>query len=180
MSIIFSDVCRQLLVCGNGVNTFGSTFCEKWLKLKFEWLSYGNENWVRWESTILRFRQYKNGLLIKLVRTLLRDDERPRRSRTAKSYGIVSHDHWLKVRELAGIANVSIDHIQYILQDVLGMKKLRARWMPDLLIVDQKRLRMKTSQEYLDFFKRNPAEFLRRFITVDKSWIHRYRSETKQ
>jgi len=29
-------------------------------------------------------------------------------------------------------------------------------------------------------FKRNPKEFLRRFITVDETWIHYYTPETKE
>jgi len=29
----------------------------------------------------------------------------------------------------------------------------------------------------LDMFKRNPKEFLRRFVTVDETWIHHYTPE---
>jgi len=29
-------------------------------------------------------------------------------------------------------------------------------------------------------FKRNPKEFLRRFVTVDETWIHHYTPETKE
>jgi len=60
------------------------------------------------------------------------------------------------------------------------MKKLSARWVPRLLTVDQKSIRMNVSQECLNIFKRNPTNFLRRFITVDETWIHHYTPEMKQ
>jgi len=39
---------------------------------------------------------------------------------------------------------------------------------------------MTTSKHCLDMFKRNPKEFLRRFVTVDETWIHHYTPETKE
>ena len=63
----------------------------------------------------------------------------------------------------------------------LGMTKLSSRWVPRLLIVEQKWNRMITSAHCLDMFKRNPKEFIRRFVTVDETWIHHYTPEmTKQ
>ena len=32
----------------------------------------------------------------------------------------------------------------------------------------------------LTLFRRNPSEFLRRYITVNESWIHVYMFETKE
>ena len=37
-----------------------------------------------------------------------------------------------------------------------------------------------TSDQCLTLFKRNPKEFLRRFVTVDDTWIHWYTLETKK
>jgi hypothetical protein len=34
--------------------------------------------------------------------------------------------------------------------------------------------RMTASKQFFDLFKRNPKEFLRRFVTVDETWIHHY------
>ncbi|XP_014487335.1 PREDICTED: histone-lysine N-methyltransferase SETMAR-like, partial [Dinoponera quadriceps] len=33
---------------------------------------------------------------------------------------------------------------------------------------------------WLELFQRNQAEFLRRFVTVDVTWVHHYTRETKQ
>ena len=60
------------------------------------------------------------------------------------------------------------------------MKKLSARWVPRLLTSDQKRMRMQASQECLDRFKKNPNDFIRRFVTVDETWVHYFTLKTKQ
>ncbi|KAG5316615.1 SETMR methyltransferase, partial [Pseudoatta argentina] len=60
------------------------------------------------------------------------------------------------------------------------MRKLSARWVPRLLTVDHKRDRVTISKQYLEMFQRNPDEFLRRFITVDETWIHYFTPETKE
>ena len=76
------------------------------------------------------------------------------------------------VRELADIVNTWIDRIHYRLHDIMVMKRLSAQWVPLLLTVDQKRIRMNNSQECLDLFKRDSAEFIGCFIMVDETWIH--------
>ena len=60
------------------------------------------------------------------------------------------------------------------------MRKLSARWVPRLLTPDNKRNRETTSEQCLTLFKRNPKEFLRRFVTVDETRIHWYTPETKE
>ena len=52
------------------------------------------------------------------------------------------------------------------------MRKLSARWVPRLLTVDQKRVRMNISNALL-------AQFRRRLITVDETWINHYTPEPK-
>ena len=59
------------------------------------------------------------------------------------------------------------------------MRKLSARWVPRLLMVDQKRVGMNISNALLAQFRRNKSEFWRRLITVDETWIHHYTPETK-
>ena len=54
------------------------------------------------------------------------------------------------------------------------MRKLCARWVPRLLTIDKNRIRVTTSKQNLAYFNRNPKEFLRRFVTIDGTWIHHY------
>jgi len=60
------------------------------------------------------------------------------------------------------------------------MKKLCARWVPRLLTADQKRTRMKISEQYLVRFNKNKTDFVYQFITMDETWIHHYTPESKQ
>ena len=48
------------------------------------------------------------------------------------------------------------------------MKKLSAKWV-----------RVVASEQCLGMFQRNLMEFLRRYVTVDKTWIYYYTPETK-
>ncbi|EFN81104.1 hypothetical protein EAI_03814, partial [Harpegnathos saltator] len=51
-------------------------------------------------------------------------------------------------------------------------RKLCARWVPHLLTIDQKRIRMRISQACLarfNCFTQNKMDFKRRFITVDET-----------
>lgn len=48
------------------------------------------------------------------------------------------------------------------------------------LDLPQKIVRWSSSEELLAIYQRNPTEFLRRFITVDETWIHHYIPESKQ
>ena len=119
-------------------------------------------------------------------RTSIQDGPRSGRPKTsttpeiiAKVHDMVLDDRRVKVREIGNAIGISNDRVYFILQQELHMKKLSARWVPHLLTVDQKRIRMKISQACLDRFKRNKMDFKRRFITVDETWIHHFTPERK-
>ena len=62
----------------------------------------------------------------------------------------------------------------------LDVKKISARWEPRLLSEENKRNRLLDSEAILPLFRLNPDEFLRRYITVNETWIHHYTPETKK
>ena len=70
--------------------------------------------------------------------------------------------------------------MDYILHEILDMRKLSARWVPRLLAPDNERNSETTTEQCLTLFKCNPKEVLRRFVTVDETWIHWYTPETKE
>ncbi|GFW01902.1 histone-lysine N-methyltransferase SETMAR [Trichonephila clavipes] len=97
----------------------------------------------------------------------------------AKVNQMVLDDHGIKVREIAEVMNNSKERVCHILNQHLGMRKLSARWVPRLLPLDQKRVRMNLSNALLAQFRRNNSEFWRRLIPVDETWIPHYTPETK-
>ncbi|XP_030749345.1 protein GVQW3-like [Sitophilus oryzae] len=114
-------------------------------------------------------------------RKSLGDYERSGRPKTAttddniaKVHQILLDDRRIKVREIAEVMNISKERVGHILNQDLGMRKLSACWVPRLLTLDQKPVRMNISNAMLAQFRRNKSEFWRRLITVDETWIHYY------
>jgi len=60
------------------------------------------------------------------------------------------------------------------------MRKLSAKWTPKCLNEDQKRQRCQSSEQLLEFFRRDPNYFLSRLVTKDETWLYHYDPETKQ
>jgi histone-lysine N-methyltransferase SETMAR len=90
-------------------------------------------------------------------------------------------DDWrIKVREIAETIGISKERVGYALHEELRIKKLCAGWVPRLLTADQKLIRMKISEQCLGHFNKNKTDLMRRFITMDETWIHHYTPESKQ
>ena len=89
-------------------------------------------------------------------------------------------DHKLELRDIADTLKISEDSVFSILHDSLGMRKLFSTWMPRLLTPDQKQQRVEDSNRCLELFKRGKKDFLRRYVTMDETWIHLYTPETKR
>ena len=84
-----------------------------------------------------------------------------------KIHGIVLNDPKVKVREIADILSISTEHVINIFYTHLYMRKLCASWVPWLLIINQERIRVTTSEQKLAYFNCNPKKFLRRSVTMD-------------
>jgi histone-lysine N-methyltransferase SETMAR len=89
-------------------------------------------------------------------------------------------DRRMKVCEIAETIDISKQRVGYILHEELDIKNLCTRWVPRLLTADQKRTRMKISEQCVERLNRNYIDFIRRFITMDETWIHHYTPESKQ
>jgi transposase len=106
----------------------------------------------------------------------LEDDTREGRSRNTtgpeiiqKVHDVLLDDRRMKVREIAKTVDISKECVEYILNEELDMKKLRARWVSCLLTPDQKRTHMKISEQCLERFNKNKTDFVHRFITMDET-----------
>jgi len=132
-------------------------------------------------STIKKWAaEFKRG------RTSLEDDPREGRPKSATTPEIIEQvhdmlldDRRMKVHEIAETIGISKERVGYILHEELDMKKLCARWVPRLLTADQKRIRMKVSEQCWERFNRNKTDFVHRFIIMDETWIHHHTQESK-
>jgi len=97
-----------------------------------------------------------------------------------KTLKIIMSDHKVKVKEIADILKISAGSVHTIIHEHLGMKKLFSKWVPRLLTVEQKQQRIDDSERCLELFNRNKMDFLRRYVTMDETWIHHYTPELKR
>ncbi|KAB0800747.1 hypothetical protein PPYR_06486 [Photinus pyralis] len=69
---------------------------------------------------------------------------------------------------------------EYSLHEELHMKILFGKLAPHSLTIQQKLDRKQISLRHLERFKQNKTDFLRRFITMDGTWIYHHDSKLRQ
>ena len=84
------------------------------------------------------------------------------------------------MRKIVEATGISQGTVFPILNVKLSVKKILARWVPRLFLDENKRNRVVESEAILALYHRNPGEFLRRYITVNQTWVHHYTLETKE
>ena len=91
-----------------------------------------------------------------------------------KVQNIVLGNSKLNLREIAGTLKISEGSVFTILHEYLEMHKLFSKWVPRLLTLDQKEQRVEDSESCSKLFKPDKKVFLRRYVTMDETWIHLY------
>ena len=89
-------------------------------------------------------------------------------------------DHWISTKSIAEELGISRERFGSIILEDLDMRKLSAKWVPKCLNADQKRRRCQSSEQFLEFSRRDPNDFLSRLVTMDEIWLYHYDPETKQ
>jgi len=89
-------------------------------------------------------------------------------------------DRRISAKSIAEQLGISRERVGSVIHEDLDMRKLSAKWVPKCLNGDQKRQRCQLSEPLLEFFWRDPNDFLLRLATMDETWLHHYDPETKQ
>ena len=89
-------------------------------------------------------------------------------------------DRRVTERYIASTVSISQERVHSILTEDLEMRKFSARWVPRLLTVDQKHTRRPLSRTNLNLFEEDPSNLLKRFVTMDETWVHPFTPEAKQ
>lgn len=120
-------------------------------------------------------------------RTELTDDPREGRPSTAVTpemieavEQIVMGDRRITASHVAEALGISKERVEFILAESLHMHKVTSRWVPRMLMPDQKAARVEVSTLLLDRYKQEGPSFLSRIITGDETWVHYYEPESKQ
>ena len=91
---------------------------------------------------------------------------------------LLMRDRRVTVRELADEVGVSIGSVHTILTADFGLRRVSAKFVPKLLMMEQKQLRLEIAQDMLDCVE-SDSNFLNIVITGDESWVYGYDPETK-
>jgi len=84
----------------------------------------------------------------------------PGRPKTVTPPEIIDQIHELILENCQISANSVAARIGSIIHEDLDMPKLSAKWVPKCLNADQKRQRCQSSEQILEFFRRDPNDFL--------------------
>ena len=91
----------------------------------------------------------------------------------------IEGDRRLTVRELENDLGIPKATVWEILNKILGMTRVSAKFIPKLLTTEQKDLRCEIAQENLEMVS-DDENVLKKVIAGDESWVYGYDPETKQ
>jgi len=86
----------------------------------------------------------------------------------------------ISAKSIAEQLGISHERDGSIIHQDLDMWKLCAKWVPKCLNADQKRERCQSSEQVLEYIRRDPNDSLSRLVTMDETWLYHYDTETKQ
>ena len=95
-------------------------------------------------------------------------------------HSLVMCDRRRNLQDIASEVGISFGAVQSILNDILGMSKVSARWVPRMLTKDQKRSRLDISRYLLSHYEDDPEEFMDQVVTQDETWVHHFDLESKK
>ena len=93
---------------------------------------------------------------------------------------LILEDRRISAKSIAEQLDISRERVGSIIYEDLDMRKLPAKWVPKCLNGDQKRQRCQSSEQNLEFFRRDPNDFLSLLMAMDETWLYHYDPETKQ
>ena len=95
------------------------------------------------------------------------DAPRPGRPKTVTTLEIIDQIHELiledrriSAKSIAEQLGISCEWVGSIIHEDLDLRKLSAKWVPKCLNKDQKRQWCQASEQLLEFFRRDPNDFL--------------------
>jgi len=82
---------------------------------------------------------------------------------------LILEDRRFSAKSIAEQLGISHERVGSIIHGDLDMRKLSAKWVPKCLNADQKHQRCQSSEQLLEFFRRDPNDLLSRLVTMDET-----------
>ena len=83
------------------------------------------------------------------------------------------------LRSIASEMGISFGAVQSILNDILGMSKVSAKWVLQMLTDDQESTWLDISRYLQSRYEDDPSAFIERAVTQDETWVHHLDPESK-
>lgn len=119
-------------------------------------------------------------------RASLNDDPRSGRPSTAVTEeniaavrALVDEDPNITIATISETIGIADGSVHTILHGHLGLRKVTARWVPHHLSEEQKRERVRCSQEFLRNFAQNSGQRLSDIVTGDEKWFYYFQTPQK-
>jgi len=86
-----------------------------------------------------------------------------------KIHELILKDRRISAKSIAEQLGISRKRVGSIIHEDLERRQLSAKWVPKCLNADQKRQRCQSSEQLLEFFRRDPNDFLSQLVTMDET-----------
>ena len=94
---------------------------------------------------------------------------------------LILEDGRILAKSIAEQLGISRERVESVIHEDLDMRKLSTKWVSKCLNADQKvNGASQSSEQILEFFRPDSNNFLSRLVTIEETWIYRYKPETKQ
>ena len=81
--------------------------------------------------------------------------------------------------EIAHELNISHGSVHRILMEHLQMRKIAARWVPQMLLESEKHQHVNIARKLLKRYGEDGDEMLQRNVAIDETWIQSFEPELK-
>jgi len=91
----------------------------------------------------------------------------------------LKEDRRLTIWHIVETKDIHATTVYWTVSDDLGTKKVSARWVPRMLMDEQKQKPVDVCTDLLCRLQAQPQIFHDRIVTRDETWVHHFDSETK-
>ncbi|CAH8530202.1 unnamed protein product [Dicrocoelium dendriticum] len=81
---------------------------------------------------------------------------------------------------MARSLSFSVERAHKIVHDDLGYSKVSCRWVPKMLTAEHKQRRVELCQQCLCCYEKDGAEFLKKAVTCDQTWVYLNEPDSKR
>ena len=92
---------------------------------------------------------------------------------------LIEEDAHYTVQEIEELSGIHSSSVLKILRERLGLRKICARWVPDLLTDEQKQSRVRLASQVREKYDKYDPRRLEEIVSGDETWISHFQPDSK-